>query len=52
MGIGIMKPSTIVDTLALKFYISYKRQESRISKLIQANEEEVTIQYGYLDYSL
>ena len=34
LGIGIMKPSTIVDTLALKLYISYKRQGSRILKLI------------------
>jgi len=34
LGIGIMKLSTIVDTLALKLYIGYKRQSSRISILI------------------
>ena len=43
LGIGIMKPSIIVDTLVLKLYISHKRQNSRISKIIQANEKEATL---------
>ena len=39
IGIGIMKPSIIIDTLALKLYRGHKRQKSRITILIKANEE-------------
>ena len=44
IGIGIMNPSTIIDTLVLKLYIGYKRQKSRIAMLIKVNEEIQFIQ--------
>ena len=46
LEIGILKPSTIIDTLSLKLYLGHKRRYSRISKLIKTNEEYIMINYG------
>ena len=34
LGIGLIAPRTIVDTLALKLYLGHKRVESRSAKKI------------------
>ena len=52
LGIGILKPSTIVDTLAIKLYIGHKQQKSRIAALIQVNKEEATIQYSIYNHPI
>ena len=39
LGIGLMAPSTIIDSLALKAYVSHQRGESNISKIIQILEQ-------------
>ena len=46
LGIGIMRPETIVDTLALKLYFGYKRAETRIGNLIQVIEDIALIESG------
>jgi len=47
LGVGLMAPSTIIDSLALKAYVSHQRGESNISKIIQILEQNVWLQYGY-----
>ena len=52
IGIGIMKPSTIIDTLVLKLYMGHKRQKSRIAMLIKANEEIQFMQNGFTTHPI
>jgi len=52
IGIGIMKPSTVIDTLVLKLYVGYKRQKSRIAMLIKANEEIQFTQNRFTTHSI
>ena len=47
LGVGIMKPSTIIDILALKLYVGHKRSNDRIAKIIRINEEEASYQNGF-----
>ena len=46
MGIGLLKPSTIIAILAMKLYIGHKRANDRIANIIQINEEHAEWQYG------
>ena len=39
LGIELIKPSTIVEILALKLYISNKRAKNRIARLLLIIEE-------------
>jgi len=47
LGVGIMKPSTIITMLALKLYLGHKRQGDTISRKITINEKSASFQYGY-----
>lgn len=37
----------MIAILALKLYLGHKRNEDRISKIIEINEKNVAYQYGY-----
>jgi len=50
LGAGLMKPTTIIDMLALKLYIGYKRLNDRIAKIIRITEEDATYQNGYNEH--
>ena len=39
LGIGLLAPSTIIDTLALKLYLGYKRIGDEVSTIIRTIEE-------------
>jgi len=52
LGIGLIAPSTIIDTLVLKLYLGYKRMEDEVSKIIRIIEENAKSQYGYATYIL
>jgi len=47
LGVGILKPSTIITILALKLYLGHKRNEDRISNIIIINKMNIGYQYGY-----
>ena len=47
LGIGIMRPNTIADMLALKLYFRHKRVETRIGNLIQIIEDIATVESEY-----
>ena len=47
LGVGLLKPSTIVSFLALKLYLGHKRKSDRMSKIISINKENAFLQYGY-----
>ena len=46
LGVGLMKPTTIVNILTLKLCVGHKRFNDRIAKIIGLNEEEATYQNG------
>ena len=47
LGIGILKPKMIIETLVLKLYVEYKRVKTRIAKLININEVMQFTESGY-----
>ena len=47
LGVGLLALRIIVNTLALKLYIRHQRADDRIGKIIQINEENMQMQYGY-----
>jgi len=47
LGVGLLAPSTIVDILSVKLYMGHQRMNSRVSKMIQINEDNVKASYGY-----
>jgi len=47
LGIGLMKPSTMVAILTLKLYVGYVRAQDRITSIIKINEENTIFQNGY-----
>ena len=47
LGVGIMKPSTILTILSLKLYLGHKRHEDIIANQLEVNERNVAFQYGY-----
>ena len=50
LGVGLMKPTTIVNILTLKLCVGHKRFNDRIAKIIGLNEEEETCQNGYNEH--
>ena len=46
LGVGIMRPSTIVNTLAIKLYIRHQQKKSRLASFININEENSFIDNG------
>jgi len=47
LGVGLMSPSMILNILALKLYVSHKRGETEVSKMIRINEENISLYYGF-----
>jgi len=47
LGVGLMAPRTIMSVLALKLYLSHQRGETRISRLININEDNARLYYGF-----
>jgi hypothetical protein len=47
LGVGLMSPTTIISSLALKMYIGHNRYRSELSKVIRINEENARCFYGY-----
>ena len=47
LGVELLAPRMIVDILALKLYVGHQRAESRVAKIIQINEDNVRLFYGY-----
>jgi len=39
LGIGLLKPTTIIAILAAKLYVGHMRKNNRISNIIQINEK-------------
>ena len=46
LGIGIMRSSTIVNTLTIKLYIEHQRKKSRLASFININKENLFIDNG------
>ena len=47
LGVGLMAPRTIMSILALKLYVSHQRGETRVSKMININEDNIQLHYGF-----
>ena len=47
LGVGLMSPITMLNVLALKLHISYKRGDMKVSKMIRINEENISLHYGF-----
>ena len=47
LGVGLMSPSTIASSLALKLYVGHNRYKSELSKIMRINEENARLYYGY-----
>ena len=47
LGIGLLKPRTIVDLLSLKLYLGHHRAKTKESKMMQINEDNARWTYGY-----
>ena len=50
LGIGLIKPETIIAILACKLYIGNVRAETRIRKLIKYNEQIKIVEYSEVDH--
>ena len=47
LGIGLLRPKTIMETLALKLYIGHKRANTTINQLINTIEDMHFLESGY-----
>ena len=47
LGIGLLKPSTIIAILATKLYIGHMRKNDRIANIIKINKAQAEWEYGY-----
>jgi len=47
LGIGLLKPTTIIDSLSLKLYVGHQRAKTKIANMIQINENNARLSYGY-----
>ena len=50
LGLGLMKLSTIIETLVLKQYFSYQQSSIELAILIQTNNEMIHIEKGFNSY--
>jgi len=46
LGVGIIKPCTIINTLVIKLYIGYQRKKSRLAIFMNINEEILFLNNG------
>ena len=47
LGVGLMAPRTTISMLALKLHLSHQRGEIRVSRLINVNEDNARLHYGF-----
>jgi len=47
LGVGILKPSTILTILSLKLYLGHRRNNNYIAKQISINERNAMFEYGH-----
>ena len=47
LGVGLLSPRTIIDTLSLKLYLGHQRMNSKVSEIMQINEDNARVSYGY-----
>ena len=47
LGVGLMAPKTIMSVLAIKLCVSHQRGETRVSEMININEDNIGIFYGF-----
>jgi len=47
LGIGLLKPTTIIAILAMKLCIGHMRMNDRIATILTINEEQAEWEYGY-----
>ena len=47
LEVGLLSPSIVIYTLAMKLYLGHIRANSRIRKVIQINEDKARLQYRY-----
>ena len=52
LGVELMSPNTIISVLALKLYLGHNRSKSELSKVININEENARLFYGYSGHVL
>ena len=52
LDVEIIKPSTIIAILAIKFYLGHKRSKDRIAQIIEINEENAYLYYRYNEYPI
>ena len=47
LGVGLVAPRTIMSILSLKLCLSHQRRETRVSRLIEINEDNTRLHYGF-----
>ena len=47
LGIGLLKPTTIIAILVMKLYFRHHRKTDYIVHIININEERAEVEYGY-----
>jgi len=47
LGVGLLKPTTVLAILSMKLYVGHMRIEDQISKMIRIIQENEGLQYGY-----
>ena len=50
LRIGLMKPSTMMEILALKSHLGHKRNGIDIAEMIEINEDNAHVQHGHKDH--
>ena len=46
LGVGLIAPNTVIDTLATKLWVGNKRLNGKLSNVIKVNEENSYIDSG------
>ena len=52
LGLGLIKPSTVIELQVLKLYVGYYRSKTKLAKLNRINDELQMIEEGYSKYSV
>ena len=47
LGVGLLKPTTVLAILSMKLYVGHMRMEDQMSKMIRIIQENEGLQYGY-----
>ena len=46
LGIGLIEPNTVIDTLEIRLCVGNKRLEGDVSKIVEVHEENIFIDSG------